>query len=319
MYRRDMKRGFSITKNSTLWLGLGVVLVAVSWWLFFSNVKLSIEFTGGVQVHTTNEIEQSAVEGALTTMATDNSWKLEDVSTSVSENGTDLLLKMQLDDSQVAAALDAVKETLVTSQAIADEGQIDSLTFIGPSIGDYIKKSAVWALGIGIVLMAVYMMLSFGDARKVIPPYTLASITIITMIFDASIPAGMYGIWMAIDPTIQVNSIFIIAILTTIGYSINDTIIILDRIKENAMADEKSIVSGKHQVADLIDASIWQTMRRSLGTSFSTLVVVIAMFVIGDGVIKQFAYVIGWGIIAGTFSSIFISATSLHVLTRKHK
>jgi preprotein translocase SecF subunit len=167
--------------------------------------------------------------------------------------------------------------------------------------------------------MAIYMMFSFGGVRKVIPPHILAAITITTMIFDVSIPAGMYAIWMMIDPTIQVNSIFIIAILTTIGYSINDTIIVLDRIKENAIEDEEAIVSGKHQVANLIDTSIWQTMRRSLGTSFSTLVVVIMMFLIGDGVIQQFAYVIGWGIIAGTFSSIFISATSLYVLTRKHK
>lgn len=312
-----MKRGFSITKQSILWLSLGLVLVGVSRWLFFSHMKLSIEFTGGVQVHTTNTIEQLVVENALKTMATDNDRRLDDISTSISDNGTDLLLKMQLRDDQVAAALDAVKDTLVTSQAIDNEGQIDSLTFIGPSIGDYIKKSAIWALVIGVVLMAIYMMLSFGDIRKVIPPYILAAITITTMIFDVSLPAGMYGLWMGFDPTIQVNSIFIIAILTTIGYSINDTIIILDRIKENALADEEAIQQGSHTIASLIDTSIWQTMRRSLGTSFSTLVVVIAMFVIGNGIIQQFAYVVGWGIVAGTFSSIFISATSLYVLTRK--
>jgi preprotein translocase subunit SecF len=138
-----MKRGFSITKKSTLWLSLGTVLVVVSWLLFFSTMKLSIEFTGGVQVHTTNQINSSLVEDSLTIMANDNDRNLQDVSTNIDDDGSDILLKMQLDDSQVSPALDAVRETLIMSQAITDESQIDSLTFIGPSIGDYIKRSAI--------------------------------------------------------------------------------------------------------------------------------------------------------------------------------
>jgi preprotein translocase SecF subunit len=164
--------------------------------------------------------------------------------------------------------------------------------------------------------MAIYLMIAFGEMRKVIPPYILAVITILTMLFDIAIPAGMYGLWMSINPTIQVNSIFVIAILTTIGYSINDTIIILDRIKENTIAqlEEKQ---HNQPIEQLINTSIRQTMRRSLGTSFSTLIVVIALYIFGTGVIQEFAFVIGWGIVAGTFSSVFIAANLLYVMTRK--
>lgn len=310
-----MKRGFSVTKHATTWLAIGAVVAAASRLLFARGAKPSIEFTGGVQVETNQSIDASA-EQALKTMAQQNDRKLEDIVIRDNSQGSSLLLKMNLEDAQVAPALDAVKKTLTSGTAIT-EANIEQLSFIGPSIGDYIKKSAIQALIIGIILMAIYMMVSFADVRKVISPMTLAIITVVTMVFDASFPAGMYALRSFFDPTIQINSIFVIAILTTIGYSINDTIIILDRIKENAINQEEELTKGNKKLANVIDTSIWQTMKRSLGTSISTLIVVIALFFISDGVIKEFAYVIGRGIIGGTFSSIFISATLLHVLTRQ--
>ncbi|NOZ44278.1 MAG: hypothetical protein GXP45_03985 [bacterium] len=81
--------------------------------------------------------------------------------------------------------------------------------------------------------MAIYMLISFAGIRKYVKPEILAVVTIVTMIFDISIPIGAYGVWMMVNPTIQVDTIFIIAILTTMGYSINDTIIIFDRVREN--------------------------------------------------------------------------------------
>jgi preprotein translocase SecF subunit len=311
-----MKRGFDIVKNSWMWLGIGAVVMAVSLGLFFSNLNFSIEFTGGIQVQTSTPLDAASADTIETALNAQN-LVIQDTSISQSDDISTLLIKLLVDDSEVESALEIIKSTLIEQGHIQTEDDIVSLSFIGPSIGDYIRKSAVTALILGVILMAIYMMISFGDIRKVLPPYVLAVITILTMLFDVSVPAGAYGALMAIDPTIQIDSIFVIAILTTIGYSINDTIIILDRIKENALADEKALVSGKSRIADLIDSSLWQTMRRSLGTSFSTLIVIITLYIIGSGVIKTFAFVMGWGIIAGTFSSIFIAATSLYVLTRK--
>jgi preprotein translocase SecF subunit len=100
------------------------------------------------------------------------------------------------------------------------------------------------------------------------------------------------------------------------GYSINDTIIIFDRIRENA---EKSGVENSKKVvyADLFEKSIWQTMRRSIGTSVSTLLVVIAMYAFGTGVIKLFAFTVGVGVLAGTASSIFIAAPLAYLMLGK--
>lgn len=124
-----------------------------------------------------------------------------------------------------------------------------------------------------------------------------------------SIPAGAYGIWMALDPTTQIDTVFIIAILTIIGYGINDVIIIFDRIRENMISSNEKIA-----YANVFDESIRQTFKRSLGTSISTLLVLIAMFVFGTGVIQRFSFTVGVGVIVSFLSSIFVAASTAYLL-----
>jgi preprotein translocase SecF subunit len=152
--------------------------------------------------------------------------------------------------------------------------------------------------------------------RKQVSPVILAAITIFTMLFDILSPAGVYAIMMSIDPTIQIDVIFVIAILTTMGYSINDTVIIFDRIRENL---EKA--GGKAvDYAKIFEDSLRQTMKRSMGTSISTLLVVIAMYVFGAGDLARFAFTMMIGIISGTFSSIFLAAPLAYLIIKyQHK
>jgi SecD/SecF fusion protein len=119
---------------------------------------------------------------------------------------------------------------------------------------------------------------------------------------------------MSINSTIQIDTIFIIAILTTMWYSINDTIVIFDRIRENLQnkGTGKDISHGK-----VFEDSLWQTMRRSIGTSLSTLLVVVAMFLFGSGVIQGFAFAIGIWVIAWSYSSIFIAAPLAYIVSGK--
>jgi len=121
---------------------------------------------------------------------------------------------------------------------------------------------------------------------------------------------------MMLDKTVMIDSVFIIALLTNMGYSINDTIIIFDRIRENVQtkANQKGILFGK-----IFEDSLRQTMRRSMGTVLSTFLVIAAMFFLGSGVIKQFAFTIGMGVIFGSYSSIFISAPLAYILLGRYK
>lgn len=87
--------------------------------------------------------------------------------------------------------------------------------------------------------MAIYILISFREMRHLVSPLLLAVITVFTMLFDIAFPAGMYGLWMQANSAIQIDAIFIVALLTIMGYSINDTIIIFDRVRENFLTHEK--------------------------------------------------------------------------------
>jgi preprotein translocase SecF subunit len=125
-----------------------------------------------------------------------------------------------------------------------------------------------------------------------ISPAILALITVVTLLFDITIPSGAYGLLIAMDPTVQVDLVFIASILTIMGYSINDTIIIFDRVRENMHIHEGAIKTGKMSYMQIFEDSLWQTMRRSLGTSLAALIMIAMMWLLGAGLIKTFSYVI---------------------------
>lgn len=120
------------------------------------------------------------------------------------------------DDTQVAEVTDLVKETLLSTKSISTKDDILESAVIGPSIGDYIRKSAKNALIWGIVLMAFYILFAFAGMRELISPLLLGIITIITMLFDVAFAAGGYGLLMATNSAIQIDTIFIIALLTVL-------------------------------------------------------------------------------------------------------
>jgi len=162
-------------------------------------------------------------------------------------------------------------------------------------------------------------MFSFASVRKHISPLTLGGVTIASMLFDIIIPAGAYGIWMAIDNSVTINTIFIISILTVMAYSINDTIIILDRVRENMARKNDALQKGTALYGQLIEDSIWQTMTRSLGTGITVLLVTLTMFIFGTDSLQQFAFTISFGIVAGTFSSLFFASPMVYLLLNKWK
>lgn len=217
-------------------------------------------------------------------------------------------------DEKVIALSNDIKSYLLDSKVISSTQEVLGQSITGPSVGAYMQKTAFRALIIGLLFIVVYMFFSFYSVRNYISPGVLATITIGTMLFDITIPSGAYGIWMFFNSTIQVDTIFIIAILTCMGYSINDTIVIFDRIRENLKDAHggKNIVYGK-----IFEDSLWQTMRRSIATSLSTLLVIIFMFWFGTGLIQSFAFTVGVGVIAGSYSSIFIAAPLAYLVLGK--
>ncbi len=159
------------------------------------------------------------------------------------------------------------------------------------------KKSAKYAIGFGLLLIAIYILFSFSEMRTFVSPVLLGGITILTLLFDVTTAAGGYGILMMLNNAVQVDAVFIIALLTVMGYSINDTIIILDRVRENFLEKKSAIEKGTITYAQIFELSLWQTMRRSLSTSLSTLIMILFMYIFGTGVLRLFAFTMGVGIV----------------------
>ncbi|MFZ2151074.1 MAG: protein translocase subunit SecF [Candidatus Absconditicoccaceae bacterium] len=312
-----MKHRFHIMKRAHYRVLGGIILLLASRILFYQNAQFSEEFTGGVNIGISTKVDTIELKNSIQEYLVSINYKNAKVFVELGDLETKIKINGRVEsDEKVAELSKNIQKLLVDRQYISDKSQITSQSLVGPSVGDYMQTAAKNAVIIGLILMAIYMLISFAAIRKSISPAILATITILTMIFDVSIPAGAYGIWMMIDPTVQINTVFIIAILTTMGYSINDTIIIFDRIRENMQikGGTKDIVYGK-----IFEDSLRQTMRRSFGTVISTFLVILAMYILGTGDIKSFAFTIGIGVIAGSYSSIFISAPLAYLMMGRYK
>ena len=280
-----------------------------------------------MEVVTATEITQETVNW-LTTVLTDAGYEDFALTTGNKDWYWTLLLQQRFTgNEEVATITELIQNNLLSSWAIASKDEILEQSVIGPSIWDYITRTAKSALVWGTILMALYILFAFSGMRKVISPLLLAIVTIVTMIFDVSFAGGIYWMLMSLNQTVQVDTIFIIALLTVMWYSINDTIVIFDRIRENTLdylAEDESTDKKKKKKklpkaafdrAEVFDRSLRQTMRRSLATSISTLLVIAAMYFFGTWILKMFAFTLGMWVIAGTYSSIFVAAPLAYLLS----
>ena len=174
---------------------------------------------------------------------------------------------------------------------LADSGAefIENSTYIGPSIGDLLKKNAVKALAFAAVGMLIYIIIRFE--------WMSAVTAIVTLMHDVLLMCAFYGLFH-----VQINSPFIAAILTVVGYSINNTIVIYDRVRENKR------LMKKNRMEELINTSIRQTLTRTVMTSLTTAVAIVPLYVMGGSVIREFLLPLLVGVLGGTYSSIFIAS-----------
>lgn len=168
-----------------------------------------------------------------------------------------------------------------------------------PSISPEFKMKALQAVALGAILMLIYISIRFKD-------FKYGASAVIALMHNVLIMLGVYAVFR-----VPLNNSFIAAMLTIIGYSINDTIIIFDRIREN-----KGKLKGKDE--EIINLSVEQTLTRSINTSLTTVVMVVLLFILGVSSVKEFAFPLMIGIIAGTYSSIFI-ASPLYYEMKKYE
>ena len=185
---------------------------------------------------------------------------------------------------------------------------IQSSQKVGPTIADDIKRAAVWAVLIAIIAIGLYILVRFRNVS-----YSLGAI--IGLVHDTVITLGVFSLLYSIMPfSMEIDQAFIAAILTVVGYSVNDTVIIFDRIREfiglYPKRDRKSVIN------DAINAML----SRTFSTSMSTILVLLIIFMFGGETIRGFIFAMLFGIVIGTYSSIFIAApVSYEFFKRKAK
>jgi preprotein translocase subunit SecF len=281
----------NIIKNHNKFFILSAILLTISVGaLLFRGLNMGIDFIGGtiVQIDLNQEFETSDIRGF-----TDKFDESADI-TYAGEDRFQMIIstKVDLDEDQRAQLIDDLTENY------GDDTEVLSIDNVSATIGNELKAQAILAVGVAILGMLVYITFRFE--------FLFGIAAIIALVHDVIIVLGVYAIF-----GIQVNTPFIAAVLTILGYSINDTIVVFDRIRENR---------GKYKRNDfvsLVDNSIHQTLRRSINTSLTTILAISALYFVGVQSIKDFTLPMIIGFLSGTYSSIFIASSFWYVIKEK--
>ena len=292
-----MKVNLHIIRNIKYYLSVSIILVVLSIIVFFAKgLNYGIDFTGGNLFQlkyndkkiTLTEINENLDKlSEKLPQVNSNSRKVQ-----ISEDGTVILRVPELKEEDKKEILNSLQELGAFN--------LDKEDKVGASIGDDLKKSAIYSLGIGAILIVLYITLRFE--------FSFAIGGILSLLHDIIIAIGFIALM-----GYEVDTPFIAAILTILGYSINDTIVIYDRIRENL----KRRHTKNWTLEDCMDESVNQTAIRSLNTSITTLFSVIAILVFGGASLKTFIMTLLIGILAGTYSSIFVATPIVYLLNKR--
>ncbi len=206
------------------------------------------------------------------------------------------------------ALSDAEKNTF--DETLGSFGEIREIqyTSIGPSIGAELIRKAWWAIALVSFSTILFIAFAFRHISKPVSSWKYGFVAIVTLLHDIIIPTGLFA-YLGHVRGAETGVLFIVALLTILGISINDTIVIFDRIRENLQRNEKK--GKKESFADVVWHSITQTLTRSVNTSVTVIIMLIALFVYGPESTKDFSLVLIVGMIAGTYSSIFLASPML--------
>lgn len=279
----------------------GVVLIGLIVGLIFGGLNLGIDFTGGslLTIELKQEYDIQHVEDALTA----NGINIEDTQiVKAGENNTQAVIRMKelpkdMDDAGIRENIIA---SLRETYPEAEGGQVERVG--GVTTGEIITN-AFLSIVIAAGLMLLYIWVRFELFSGI------AAVT--ALVHDVLIMTAVVCIFR-----VQINSSYIAACLTIVGYSINDTIVLFDRIREN---NKRYSISSKTR-AEVADISIRETLSRTINTSVTTLVTILALYIFGVASIKEFALPLIVGLISGTYSSIFIaSPVWVRLMKAKHR
>lgn len=294
-----------IIRHRAIFFTIAAVLMAASFGaLAFFGLRPSIEFVGGtlLEVHYTEGLpSQSELEGKLDTLSL-GAYSLRPFG----DNGY-LMRVRALSDDERNSVLDSLKPA-------SGELVIQRENNVGPTIGSELRNKAFVAFAVIIALTILYVAFAFRHVSEPVSSWKYGLIAIFALIHDITIPLGVFAVAGHFLGTVELDALFVTALLTILGYSVNDTIVIFDRIRENLSKNQADQVDEPFDVT--IGRSLEQTFVRSFNTSVTVLIVVLAILFFGGSATRYFALALTAGVVAGTYSSLFLAAPLLVVFER---
>ena len=299
-----------IVKNRKVWYSIsGIFVIASLIYIAIFGVRFGIDFTGGSVLEISYTQERVSVEQLNEVLAEND---IESVIIQAADERGYILKMPQITEDQRRAIIAGLKNQIgqetVDEAIVGDEAQPNALIerrfeSIGPVIGQELKTRSLKAVVMVLIAILLYISWAFRKVSRPVQSWKYGIVALVTLFHDVIITMGVFTLlthafgW-------EINSAFVAAILTILGYSVNDTIVVFDRIRENVPK-----VSGSF--AEIVNTSVNQTVSRSINTSFTTSLVLLAIIIFGGSTIQPFVTSLLIGVLIGTYSSIFIASPLL--------
>ena len=268
----------------------GVVFLAIA-----PGLKAGIDFTGGSSMtlgfSESSNVKQSQIRDILI----DQGYPETTVQNLGDSNF--FVRTKELDDNEKTN----ITQTLITKLDPESKSILRSFDLVSPVVANETVLNAVWAVLAAAIGIFIYVWWAF---RNVPSPFRYGLAAIVALLHDTLIVVGAFAILGELFD-IEVNTMFLIAVLTVIGYSVNDTIVVFDKIRENVL------IHVNRPFTEIVNLSISETIGRSINTSFTLLITLAALLLFGGATIREFLYVLLIGVVAGTYSSIGIASQVL--------
>jgi preprotein translocase subunit SecF len=280
----------NVNRNRRLWLSLssgfivaGLIAMAISWATLGSPLRLGIDFTGGTLLQMRFPSAQAVPDPAKVREALE---KKNLAGSIIQKSGKEEILvrTKPLEQKERLALQEELKKDLGSFS-------LQRVETVGPTLGKELLTNGILALLLAFLGITIYISFRFQT--------DYAIFALVALVHDVLVTMGVFAI-LGLVFKIEVDSLFVVALLTIIGFSVNDTVVVYDRIRENL-----KFISRKKAFREIVDESVNQTLARSINTSLTALLTLFALLIFGGQTIHDFALALIVGFVSGTYSSIF--------------
>ncbi|MGD9864088.1 MAG: protein translocase subunit SecF [Pseudodonghicola sp.] len=286
---------FDFFSRWKLWLGISGLLMLVAFGSFaMRGLNYGIDFRGGTTIRTesTVAVDVGVYRDALTPLGLGDVVISEVFDPGFRADQHVTMIRIQAQDDQEAVSAEMIQTVEDALKTVVPDIKFVSVESVGPKVSGELVQTAVLAVVLAIGAVLIYIWLRFE--------WQFALGAVIALIHDVLLTIGIFS-----ELQIKFDLSIIAALLTIVGYSLNDTVVVFDRVRENLRKYKQM------PLKDVLNLSINETLSRTLMTSLTTLLALIALLVLGGDVIRGFVFAMTWGVIVGTYSSIFVASAIL--------